>query len=214
MNWTEAIDSYCERLGPDLWAEPLNAITNLAFILAGVVMWRRSYGFGRVLSVIVICIGIGSGLFHTFAQAWAGLADVLPILIFILAYVFAANRDMWGLGPVAAFCVMLLFFPYAAVTLPLFATFDWLGSTAGYAPVPLLILGYAAALYGRAPETARGLTIGVGILLVSMAARTVDTPLCAVVPFGTHFLWHILNAAMLAWMIEVWTRHTLATRAV
>lgn len=27
----EFIDIYCERLGPGLWAEPLNALTNAAF---------------------------------------------------------------------------------------------------------------------------------------------------------------------------------------
>jgi hypothetical protein len=27
----DPIDAYCERLGPGLWAEPLNALTNLAF---------------------------------------------------------------------------------------------------------------------------------------------------------------------------------------
>lgn len=28
-----AIDHYCERTGPGLWAEPVNALTNLAFPL-------------------------------------------------------------------------------------------------------------------------------------------------------------------------------------
>jgi len=29
-------------------------------------------------------------------------------------------------------------------------------------------------------------------------------------PMGTHFLWHLLNAAMLGWMIEVYARHIRA----
>jgi hypothetical protein len=29
-------------------------------------------------------------------------------------------------------------------------------------------------------------------------------------PWGTHFLWHIFNAVMLAWMIEDYRRHMLA----
>ena len=55
-----------------------------------------------------------------------------------------------------------------------------------------------------------GLTIGVGILVASMGARWADEPLCHMHPVGTHFLWHILNAVMLAWMIEVYHRHMLA----
>jgi len=57
---------------------------------------------------------------------------------------------------------------------------------------------------------ARGLTIGVGILVASMGARWADEPLCHMHPVGTYFLWHILNAVMLAWMIEVYHRHMLA----
>ena len=32
---TETIDIYCERLDPSFWAEPINALTNLAFIAVG-----------------------------------------------------------------------------------------------------------------------------------------------------------------------------------
>jgi hypothetical protein len=38
----DPIDAYCERLGPGLWAEPLNAVTNLAFIVAAVICLRVS----------------------------------------------------------------------------------------------------------------------------------------------------------------------------
>ncbi len=82
-----------------------------------------------------------------------------------------------------------------------------LGSSASYAPVPLLILIYALLLRRRLPETARGLAVGAGILIVSLTFRTLDQPLCGALPFGTHFLWHVLNAVMLGWMIEVWRRH-------
>ena len=31
------IDIYCERVGPEFWSEPVNAVTNGAFIIAGIV---------------------------------------------------------------------------------------------------------------------------------------------------------------------------------
>ncbi len=212
MDWTRAVDGYCERLGPEFWAEPVNAVTNAAFVLAALVMWRRTFGLGRVLCAILAVIGVGSFLFHTFAQPWAGLADVLPILVYVLVYIYGANRDFWELGRWAALGLTVLFFPFAAVTAPLFGMIPGLGGTASYGPVPLLIAIYAVLLRHRAPETARGLAIGVVILLVSMLARALDEPLCNVIPLGTHFLWHLLNAVMLGWMIEVWTRHVLAAR--
>ena len=200
MDWTQAIDAYCERMGPGFWAEPVNAATNLAFLVAAAVMWRRVTGLGRLLCAILALIGIGSFLFHTFAQPWAALADVVPILVWVLVYVFAANRDYWGLSPLPALGLTALFLPYAAATGWLFAQVPGLGGSASYAPVPLLILIYAALLRRRAPRTARGLAIGAGILILSLTFRTLDEPLCGAIPGGTHFLWHILNAIMLGTM--------------
>lgn len=210
VDWTRAVDGYCERLGPEFWAEPVNALTNLGFVLVALVLWPRVRGLGRLLAAVLAVIGLGSFLFHTFAQTWAGVADVLPILAFVLIYIFAANRDFWNLAPWPALGVTLLFFPYAAITVPLFGLIPGLGGSAAYAPVPLLIAIYAVLLRRRAPRTAKGLAIGAGLLVLSLTARTLDEPLCNLLPFGTHFLWHILNAAMLGWMILVWHRHMLA----
>jgi hypothetical protein len=133
--------------------------------------------------------------------------DVAAILAFILLYVFAATRDLLGARPWVAGLATLGFLPYAAALVPVFGMIPGLGSSAGYAPVPLLILIYAALLTRRAPATARGLALGAAILTLSLTFRTLDGPLCDLVPLGTHFLWHILNATMLGWMIEVYRRH-------
>ncbi len=75
--------------------------------------------------------------------------------------------------------------------------------------MPTLILLYALLLRHRAAATARGLALGAGLLVVSLTFRSLDEVLCPAIPVGTHFLWHLLNAAMLGWMIEVWRRHAL-----
>jgi len=209
MDWMARVDAYCERTDFSYWSEPVNAITNAAFLVAAVVMWRRTRGLplGRALAVVLGIIGVGSYLFHTHATAWASAADVLPILGFILLYLYAANRAYWGLGVWPALGLTALFLPYAAATGWLFGQLSWLGSSAGYAPVALLILVYAALLGARAPRTARGLALGGGLLIVSLGFRTLDGPLCGAFPLGTHFLWHLLNGVMLGWMIEVYRRH-------
>jgi len=209
MELLRQIDGYCERVGPEYWAEPVNAVTNVAFLIAAVWMWRRSAGvpLARVLAVILGLIGIGSYLFHTHAQVWAAIADTTPIAVFILVYIFAINRDVLGLRPWWAAGATALFFPYAALTVPLFQSVPVLGVSAGYIPVPVLILIYAAFLWRRAPALARGFVIGAAILFVSLMARSVDEMLCSRIPVGTHFWWHILNGLMLGWMIEVYRRY-------
>ncbi|WP_163848800.1 ceramidase domain-containing protein [Pseudooceanicola aestuarii] len=212
MDWTAQVDGYCERMAPGLWAEPWNAVTNLAFIVAAVIMWRRCRGMpmGQGLAAVLFMIGLGSGLFHTLATRWAGVADVLPILGFVLLYIFAANRDFWRLRVWPALILTVLYIPYTATLAPVFAQVPGIGNSAAYAPLPVLILVYAALLFRRAPELARGLAIGAGLLILSIAARAADGPTCAATAGqGTHFLWHLLNALMLGWMIEVWRRHAL-----
>lgn len=216
MDWTRQIDSYCERLDATYWAEPINAVTNGAFLIAALVVWTRMRGqklpLGRALVCILAAIGMDSFLFHTHAQVWAAIADTTPILMFVLVYVFAINRAGWGMGLWSALGVTALFFPYAAVTVPLFQMLPGLGGSAVYAPVPLLILIYAVLLRNRAPALAQGLAIGAAVLLVSLTARTLDVPLCEQISTGTHFLWHILNAVMLGWMIEVYRRHMVRSQ--
>src|SRR3990172_5682809 len=94
------VDLYCERVGPGLWSEPVNALTNLAFFLAAWAVWdlaRRarpvSGGTGLLLGLIVT-IGIGSSLFHTFATTWARILDAVPILLFQMSYLSLYSREI------------------------------------------------------------------------------------------------------------------------
>ncbi len=209
----DQVDAYCERVDFSFWSEPINALTNLAFLIAALIMWRRSAGMpmARALTVVLGCIGVASGLFHTLATNWAGAADSLSIVVFILLYIFATNRDIWRLRPWPAFGLMWLFVPYAIPATLFFSVFTPLGASSAYATVPLLILLEAAFMWRFAPATARGFVIGAAILCVSITLRTLDEPLCDVLPIGTHFFWHLINAVMLGWMIEVYRRHLLAS---
>ncbi|NNK77589.1 MAG: hypothetical protein HKP40_02640 [Litoreibacter sp.] len=217
LGWNEPIDAYCERLGPEFWAEPVNAVSNLAFLIAALVMAQRLKGhrlpLAWALVAVLTCIGLGSFAFHTFATPWAATLDVVPIGVFILVYLFAANRDFWGLPIGWSLFGVALFIPYAALLVPLFDRLGWLGSSAGYAPVPVLIAIYGIALYSRARQTGQGLLLGALILVVSLTFRTLDLPLCSAFPLGTHVAWHILNGIMLGWMIEVYRRHMLELQA-
>ncbi len=210
MDWSEQIDIYCERIDFTFWAEPVNAISNAAFLIAALIMWRRTGGIvgGQVLAAVLFAIGIGSFLFHTFATTWAVVIDVIPIILFALTYIFLANRIYWGMSLWLAILATLAYFPYSygvsAVARDLFPV---LRGTADYVPLPILIFAYGVLLLRRYPATGRGLILGAAILCVSMTLRTIDLPLCDGWPLGTHFLWHCLNALMLGWMIEVYRRH-------
>jgi hypothetical protein len=201
MDWTAPIDLYCERAGPDFWAEPLNAVSNAAFLVAAAWGLARSRRDGPVflLAVLVGVIGVGSFLFHTFADRWSNLADVLPITVFIYGYFFLAMRRFLELGRLWSAAATLLFLAASFAVAP--ALSPLLGGSAGYAPALLAILGVGVAAWIRGSEGA-GLLLAAGIIFaVSLTLRTLDQPLCATLPLGTHFLWHVLNALTLALLL-------------
>ncbi|MEM1386606.1 MAG: ceramidase domain-containing protein [Pseudomonadota bacterium] len=213
MDPAQQIDAYCERVGPELWAEPLNALTNGAFLIAALIMvWRlRGSGLtlGYAMAAALALIGVTSGAWHIWALSWTGAADVLSILVFILLYLWASNRYFWELSPLWAGLGVLAFFPYAAAMGWVIARLPFFQISGLYWAVALLIGVTGWALRHRSPETARNLGIGATILTVSITARSLDEPLCSVLPIGTHFIWHVLNGIMLGWMIETYRRHRL-----
>ena len=149
-------------------------------------------------------IGVGSGLFHTYAQIWAMVADVVPIQVFILVYLGMATVRLFGVPWWGGVLAAAAFVPASAgLARAIGAVTGPLNGSVGYLPVPVLILGYALPLRRRASGVARGFAVGAGILAVSLVLRTVDGAVCAGFPWGTHWAWHLLNAAMLWWMIRV-----------
>ena len=220
--WNTYVDAYCERLEPGFWAEPLNAVTNAAFIISALIV-LRTLGKGghiqaRVLVVILCLIGIGSFLFHTIATRWAAMADVIPIAAFVLYFLYLANRYLLDLKVLHAFLATLLFFPYApAATYMLGLLLPFLGGSAAYGSIALLIFFYSALIWKKLPEAARGLLYGGILLVISIGFRTADWMVCDTISTGTHMFWHIINAIMLGWMIHVMRRavedHTVRTAA-
>jgi hypothetical protein len=49
MAWSTPIDLYCERADPSFWAEPVNALSNCAFLIAAAAafaQWRQPPAIG------------------------------------------------------------------------------------------------------------------------------------------------------------------------
>ncbi len=198
------IDNYCERTGPEFWSEPLNAVTNLAFILAGLVgLWlcrRAGAGpFAQFLCWWAVVIGIGSGLFHTVANGLTMYADVIPIILFILLFNWYVLTRFIGLRPLAAIAVLIGFYVVAQglVALAPESLRAATNGTIGYLPALLGLLAFGVWLAQRGHGAARYLFGGAAIFVVSATFRSIDFAVCDAFPIGTHFLWHTLNGLLL-----------------
>jgi hypothetical protein len=196
-----SIDAYCERTDASLWSEPLNAVTNAAFLVAAVaalMLWMRRGGRdgpALLLVLAVVAVGLGSFAFHTVATVGASLADVIPIAIFIYGYFLLAMRRYLGLGAVGGIVATVGFFAASLLVARLLT--PYLGSSAGYVPALLALVGLGGYLAGLRHPAGEGLVAAGAVFVVSLIARTVDGPLCALLPIGTHFIWHVLNAVVL-----------------
>ena len=189
------MDAYCERVGMGLLAEPLNAVSNLSFLLAALAAWvlaRRTGALSagvRPLIAIGASVGIGSILWHTYPTMPTLVLDSVPILIFIVWYIWLYARNVIGMRPLFAaasatafLLATLLAFPFAGVLHGAFV----------YTPglVVTLVLGVFHARERRAARFT--LLAAAGVYLAALFFRTIDNEVCSVLPIGTHFLWHIL----------------------
>lgn len=215
----EYLLAYCERAGnAALWAEPLNAITNLAFLWFAYKTWQlfkntqdRSFkqiGDIWVLTLAMAGIGIGSGLWHTHAApGWTVIADIIPIYIFINVCVFSLFMRLMHFTWLKAALVWVVF-TAASVAAEIYLPKDLLNGSVMYAPSWLMLGISALILKVRQSPYAPDLWFAVQIFTLSLFFRTIDMMTCDSNPFGTHFLWHLLNSLLLFNLVKTLVKST------
>lgn len=207
MDWLAPIDIYCERLEPGFWAEPINAISNLAFLIAAYFSYR-AYRKTRgkkvkevpLLIALLAIIGIGSFLFHTHANGWSLLADILPILFFQIVAIYAYVHRVIGARRIVAYLCIAVFVVVSQMAGELFPTF--LNGSAGYLPSLAAIWIIALFIRKTHPKSARDMGIAGALFIASLTFRSLDMQVCGGFPVGVHFMWHILNGTMLYLVIH------------
>jgi hypothetical protein len=152
-------------------------------------------------------VGTGSFLFHTFANRWSLLADVLPIAVFIYSYFFVSMRRFLGLGLAAALGATLAFAAFNTSFVKLWkamfgqAGVDMTNGSVGYFPAALALFAVGTLVHyarrSRVRGAAEALALAGGIFCASLVFRTLDPALCGTFALGTHFLWHALNGVVL-----------------
>jgi len=197
--WFNSVDIYCERLDASFWAEPMNAISNLSFIVAGFFLWRLRSSRSTLMTTLVILIGLASFSFHTFANRLTGLLDVLAIALYLLTFAFlipkqwSRNSLLIQLGSVLLLIVTIvlaqLLMSYLKPALPWLPPGMYLGAW-------LALIVYASATQYSNPSAARFLWLAVIIFPFSLLSRQLDIPICDFIG-GSHWLWHLLNGLTL-----------------
>jgi hypothetical protein len=189
------MDAYCERVGTGILAEPLNAFSNVSFLLAAWAAWVLAARTGalsagvRALILLGASVGVGSILWHTVPTMLTLLLDIVPILIFIVWFIWLYVRNVAGARPLfAAACAAA----FLVVTLLVFPLSGVLHGALLYTPG--LITTLALGVFHARERSAERFTLlaAAGVYLAALFFRTIDNEVCPVLPIGTHFLWHLL----------------------
>lgn len=132
-------DCYCETVGGGLIAQPVNAWSNLAFVVAGLAVLadagrRRERGsrppgprmvtdpvYPRLYGAAGVFIGVGSFAFHASMRAWGGNVDLISMYAYVglfICYDLARIHDWdrrvflwWSMGATVLLSSALLVIP-------------------------------------------------------------------------------------------------------
>ncbi len=211
VDYAEFIDKYCERTVSGLWGEPLNVLSNIAFLVVFVLLFRfyrvnftgqmLRYWDITLLIILLFLITLGSTVWHVFAVRWALYSDAFPILLFINVYLLSCFvrvlrlRFLW----IVALFLLYQLFNYV---IQLNFSIDTLNGSIFYLPVYFVLFGVLFQVCRRQDSLSSYYFIALGLFTVALVLRTFDLSQCDRFPIGTHFLWHIIIAAMLYFLTK------------
>lgn len=225
MTFGEHVFLYCERgTSEALWVEPINALSNFAFLLAALVglqltLWRPAEertADNFLLPALVFLMGLVSLAFHVYADQGTELADIVPITVFTLVYLgFALNRFL-GVPPGFTVLAVIGFAAILALTGQVQCSDSAVGFAAPamqgakpclngsifYLPALAALIVIGLLLHERRHKAAPWLLWAAALFAISITLRSLDLALCDKVliegrKVGTHFAWHLLNALAL-----------------
>ena len=200
---------YCEQMIFGDYFEPVNTITNLAFIIASLLAFfnlkrKGNLEFRSVLLLFILfLIGIGSLLWHLYRSDVTVMMDSIPIMVFILSYLFIYSFHITNklLHRLLIICGFFVFLPLMSILLTKFFVYFQENRISMYLlPISYFLILQIYNRYYKVPVIKRSL-IAIFIFLISLFFRQIDLFVCEKISIGTHFIWHILNSIVLYKMI-------------
>lgn len=206
---------FCEEWRPGPIRQPANTVSNLAFVIAGLLCaghaWRNRSGEGGRMHVdplypalfaMSLClIGPASAALHASMTYWGGKVDGASMYLFIsycVAFGFSRRFRWTRAGFVAA---------YLGLTLALWALMPFQGSVGGETIFGLMMVVFVVNEFWPESETAlsdrRWLKASAAFFLSAFAiwllSLTPTSPLCDPRSlFQGHAVWHLLTACSAA----------------
>ena len=195
------MDFYCERTNQQIFNEPINAISNIFFIIVSLSLIKilkknKSNNIYYIQPILIFFIGIGSFLFHLVPNLITLYSDIIPIFLFSLSFIFLFNRDVINISHLHNAFLFFLFFILLLFITPKL-NYEILNGSEFYLANYCFLTLYTIWLYIKKSDFFQLLFLGFIFFNLSILLRSLDNHICEYFSIGTHFLWHFLNAYLL-----------------
>jgi len=191
---------YCEKAIYSGYLEPINFFSNLFIIAAAlsILAYMKKHKIkdikSKVLVSLVFLTGIGSMSWHLIQTAPTLLLDILPVMIFIFTSIYLIFQKITKNNTKAAAALAIIF-----AIIPLFV---WASSLLlnistngppflGIIPALAFTVGF---IYYKDKETFKRTLLPLSFFAAAIFFRQIDLIACNIIPFGTHFMWHLMNS--------------------
>ena len=205
MDFFKSMDVYCERVDSTYWSEPVNAISNLGFVLVGLFLLTKledksdKWSVYFILNLIVI--GIGSFLFHTHANVWSLFADIIPIMVIVTTFFFYSFKNIlkYSGARSSVFTFGIIGLGVYLNTLKL----SYFNGSEAYFNVLAGLLFFSFILNKKDRVLSYKFVKATFVFVISLVFRSIDSSVCEAFPLGTHFLWHLNNSFLIYCLISI-----------
>lgn len=205
----------CERHALGWMAEPLNVISSFAFMAVAISIYRyykREEDLQRkwiwdvhALTFITFIIGFNSVLFHAFPNRTTELMDTLAIVFFIIIYFWSV---LFRIGRCNLFQASICFIAFVGFSHILVHQFpNALNDSIGYLSSMIALIMIAVHLHLKARPSSQHFMLAAIIGVCSLFCRAIDREICSMLPIGSHFVWHTLNATLLYILLKQLVRN-------
>ncbi len=196
----------CERkVQNDIYAEPLNVITGIGFFIAAFMVYLHCKNHPEVrnerkidiyIMIFLIClIGVASITFHMVPSKYTELFDIVTIVTFIHVFFYSFVVRVAGLK---LFNITIVYLAFLGSTHMLVSQFpNAMNDSVAYLSSVVAIIFMAFYMRRKRRSAAGSYFVASIIGMVSLFFRSIDNFVCDQIPFGTHFIWHILNAFLI-----------------
>lgn len=195
------MDFYCERVNDNFFNEPINAISNIFFLIISVFTYRlqKELKVKKIfyfLPILIFCIGLGSFFFHLKPNTITLYLDVFPIFLFSVLFIILFNKYELKISALNNFLFIFSYLLLFVFITPMLS-YEFLNGSEFYFVNYLVLAIYTIILFFKKSQNFKLIFLALLIFNISIILRTIDNLVCDIFKIGTHFLWHIINAYLL-----------------